>query len=370
MPIYMDIHHVPGIEAHDAAEAHRKDMLIQEEHQCKCMTYWIDVNRGVVFCLIEAPDKSTVEEMHRKSHGLVPNKIIEVKNDLVESFLGRIHDPEDATISGNGLKVFSESALRVLLVTAMTDPVLLRHELGAEKANDLLTRQYNAIRKECIMLGGREVEHIGDGFIASFSSAVNAVSCALEIQTKMPAGDRNVTAFKIAVDVGEPVEKSEKLFGDTVQLARRLCTIASSNRLVVSSSVKELLAGDFFQKVRNNVMTLLPHDLGLVQSLFNTLEEKWQDTNFDVTEFCQALAVSKSRLYRATIALWGIPPNQLLKEFRLDKARELLKRQSGNIAQTTFDSGFSSPSYFTKCFKKKFGLLPAMYLDALTQFYH
>src|SRR5580692_3151858 len=137
MPIYMDIHHVPGIEAIDLAEAHRKDMLIQAQYQCKCMTYWVDLDRGVAFCLIEAPDKSTVEEMHRKSHGLVPNKIIEVKNDLVESFLGRIHDPEDAAISGSGLKVFSETALRVLLVTDMTDPVLLRNELGVEKANDL-----------------------------------------------------------------------------------------------------------------------------------------------------------------------------------------------------------------------------------------
>ena len=365
MPSYMDIHHVPGIEAHDAAEAHRKDMLIQEEHQCKCMTYWIDVNRGVVFCLIEAPDKSTVEEMHRKSHGLVPNKIIEVKNDLVESFLGRIHDPEDAAISGSGLKVFSEPALRILLVTNMTDPVLLRNNLGVEKANDLLTRQYDTIRKECATHGGREVEHIGDGFIASFSSAANAVSCALEIQTKMPAADKKATAFKIALTAGEPVAKSEKLFGDTIQLARYLCTMASSNRLVVSSSVKELLSGDFFQRVQDNIMTPLPRDQVFVQSLFSTLEENWQDIHFDVTGFCQALAVSKSRLYRATIALWGVPPNGLLKEYRLDKARELLKRQSGNIAQTTFDSGFTSPSYFTKCFKKKFGLLPAMYLDAL-----
>ena len=112
-------------------------------------------------------------------------------------------------------------------------------------------------------------------------------------------------------------------------------------------------------------MTLLPRDEAFVQSLFTALEENWQDIHFDVTEFCRALAISKSQLYRATTAMWGVPPNGLLKEFRLDKARELLKRQSGNIAQTTFDSGFSSPSYFTKCFKKKFGLLPAMYLDAL-----
>jgi hypothetical protein len=129
MPIYMDIHNVPGVEASNLAEAHRQDILIQEEYHCKCMTYWLDEARGVAFCLIDAPDKAMVTEMHRMSHGLVPNKIIEVKNELVESFLGRINDPEETEISDNGLKIFSESALRILLITENIDPVLLRHQL-------------------------------------------------------------------------------------------------------------------------------------------------------------------------------------------------------------------------------------------------
>lgn len=365
MPIYMDIHDVPGIEAIDAAEAHRKDMLIQEKYQCKCMTYWVDLSRGVAFCLIEAPEKSIVEEIHRNSHGLIPNKIIEVKNELVESFLGRIHDPEDATISDNGLKVFSESALRILLVTDMIDPVLLRYELGMEKGNDLMSRQNNIIRKQLANYEGREVEHSGNGFIISFSTAVKAVSCALEIRKSLSDSDRNVTGFKIVLNAGEPVEKSDKLFGDTMQLARFLCSINSNDRIVVSSGVKELLVRDYFQKTQNNFLTLLPQDEILVDTLLKTLEENWQNPDFDVTVFGQAMAMSKSRLYRKTTELWGLAPNLLLKEFRLDKARELLKKQSSNISQTTFDSGFSSPSYFTKCFKKRFGLLPAMYLDSL-----
>jgi AraC-like DNA-binding protein len=366
MPIYMDIHDVPGIEAIDAAEAHRKDMLIQEKYQCKCMTYWVDVTRGVAFCLIEAPEKSIVEEIHRNSHGLIPNKIIEVKNELVESFLGRIHDPENAAIADNGLKVFSESALRILLVTDMIDPVLLRYELGMEKANDLLSKQNGIIRKESSNFDGREVEHGGNGFIVSFSSAVKAVSCALEIRKSLSDSDRSISGFKIGINAGEPVAKSDKLFGDTIQLARYLCSINSNDRIVVSSGVKELLARDYFQKTQNNFMTILPQDEMLVETLFNTLEENWQNSDFDVAEFGQAMAMSKSRLYRKTTELWGLAPNLLLREFRLDKARELLKRQSFNISQTTFDSGFTSPSYFTKCFKKRFGLLPAMYLEALS----
>ena len=79
MPIYMDVHIVPGVKAKDVAEAHRMDLLHQGEFECKCMTYWIDEKRESIFCLIEAPDKKAVEEMHNRAHGLIPNKVIEVK---------------------------------------------------------------------------------------------------------------------------------------------------------------------------------------------------------------------------------------------------------------------------------------------------
>jgi len=95
------------------------------------------------------------------------------------------------------------------------------------------------------------------------------------------------------------------------------------------------------------------------------LEEKWQDPEFDIPEYCQAMAMSQSQLYRKTTALTGLSCNLLLKEFRLEKAKELMKKQRYTISQITFDSGFTSPSYFTKCFKKKYGLLPMEYIDLL-----
>jgi AraC-like DNA-binding protein len=364
MPIYMDIHQVPGIEAIDAAKAHQMDMQIQHQYHCKCMTYWIDEPRGVVFCLIEGPDKAVVEEMHKNSHGLIPNKIIEVSDELVESFLGRIHDPGDAIVSAKGLKVFSDSALRILLVTDMRDPVLLRYELGTEKANELLNKQNTIIRKELSLQGGREVEFAGSGFIVSFTSAHKALTCALGIQKNLSKAERKLTDFKIAVNAGEPVSNSDHLFGDTIQTVRRLCAISRHDKIIITSVVKELLARDYFQLDQNKIVASSPHDETLMESLFNTLETNWQDADFTAAQFCSHMAMSKSQLYRKTIALWGLPPNQLLKEFRLDKARELLKKQNNNIAQTTFDSGFTSPSYFTKCFKKKFGLLPANYIQS------
>ena len=365
MPIYMDVHIVPGVKAKDVAEAHYKDLLIQDVHECKCMTYWIDEERENIFCLIEAPSKEAVEEMHKNAHGLIPSKIIEVNSRLVESFLGRIYDPTDIETSDDGLKVFSDPSFRILLVTKTNDPVLLQYKFGIDKANELLNTQNNIIRKNLAIYGGREVEHGGPGFISSFGFAAKAISCALAIQKELPTADAEATCLRIGINAGEPVGKTNNLFGDAIQLAWYLCTIAKNSPIAIASSVKELISKDHFQKQGNNILTLAPQDEILLELLFNKLEENWQDAEFDITDYCQAMAMSKSQLYRKTLILTGLSPNVLLKEFRLEKAKELMKKQRYSISQITFDSGFTSPSYFTKCFKKKYGLLPMAYLDLL-----
>ena len=365
MPIYMDVHIVPGVKAKNVAEAHRKDLLHQEEYGCNCMTYWIDEGRESIFCLIEAPTKEAVEEMHRNAHGLVPNKVIEVSNNVVESFLGRIYDPEDAETTDDGLKVFTDPSFRILVVTKTTDPVLLKYNLGEEKATELLMEHNNIIRKNLPLCGGSEVEHAGSGFIISFNTASKAVSCALAIQQEMPGKLADKIGFRMSINGGEPIENSNKLFGDTIQLAEHMCTIAKYLQVAMTSSVKDLVSKDHLQKRGNNFLTLSPQDESLLQLLFNKLEENWQKPEFDVDDYCQAMAMSKSQLYRKTIALTGMSPNLLLKEFRLEKAKEMMKTQYYNISQITFDSGFTSPSYFTKCFKKKYGLLPMAYVELL-----
>lgn len=363
MPIYMDIHIVPGVKAQNVAEAHRQDLLHQDEYACKCMTYWIDEVRESIFCLIEAPSKEAVEEMHGKAHGLVPNKVIEVNTSIVESFLGRIYDPEAAQ-TVDGLKVFSDPSYRILVVTRITDPVLLQYKLGPEKAAELLEKHNSITRKNLVQFSGREVEHGGNGFIVSFSSASRAVSCALAIQKELPDKEKELLGFAIGINAGEPIEKSEKLFGDTVQLAGAMCAISHSYQISVASAVKELVAKDF-QTGGKAFLTLSPQDENLLQELFTKLEDNWHDADFDIENYCQTMAMSKSNLYRKTISLTGFSPNQLLKEFRLDKAKELLKKKRYSISQITFESGFTSPSYFTKCFKKKYGLLPMEYVDML-----
>ena len=363
MPIYMDVHIAPGVKAKDVAEAHRKDLLCQGQYGCKCMTYWIDEERETIFCLIDAPNKDAVKEMHSKAHGLIPNKVIEVSSSIVESFLGRIYDPEDAKSAQDGVKIFADPSFRILLVTKITDPVLLQHQIGIEKANELLNRHNETIRKNLLQYDGSEVEHAGEGFIISFTSAAKAAACAFAIQKDLPSGDAAILGFKISINGGEPIEKSNILFGDTIQFANYLCTITNHSQIALASAIKELISKDNLQSKGNNFLSLSPQDESLLRLLFKKLEENWQNPEFDMQEYCQEMAMSQSQLYRKTIALTGISCNVLLKDFRLERAKELLKKNGYSISQVTFESGFTSPSYFTKCFKKKYGLLPMQYLE-------
>jgi hypothetical protein len=82
--------------AENVAEAHRRDIDIQDRHGVKYMAYWFDENNGAAFCLVHAPDSETAERVHREAHGEIPNVIIPVNLATVEAFLGRISDPRIA----------------------------------------------------------------------------------------------------------------------------------------------------------------------------------------------------------------------------------------------------------------------------------
>jgi uncharacterized protein YcfL len=85
MPLFLDIHyHVPGLSKEAIEEAHAKDLEIQSKYNVRYLKYWYDTKGGKVFCLAEAPDKEAAIAVHRESHGLVADEIVEVVEGVVE----------------------------------------------------------------------------------------------------------------------------------------------------------------------------------------------------------------------------------------------------------------------------------------------
>jgi len=363
MPIFMDLHVVPGIEAKHAAEAHREDLKVQDDFGCRCMTYWVDEERGNAFCLIDAPDEAAVRQMHDKAHGLVPGEIIQVNSNVVEAFLGRIHDPDGFTDSDDpDLKIFNDPAFRIILVTKTTNARLLQHELGIKKAKQLLSLYHEIVREQLKKYEGREVELDGEGFIASFVSVSQAIQCATAIQKGLHVA-AELIQLRIGLNAGMPISQNQELFGDAVKMARYLCGIGTENQIVLASIIRELYKddGQGVMDDRDRIKWISPGEENFLQILMDTLSDQWNNPGFGVIDFCRHTSMSKSQLYRKCTALTGMSPNELLRNFRLQKSLDLLKTDR-NITQTTFDAGFSSPSYFTKCFQRKFGLQPIAYL--------
>ena len=80
MPLYLDVHaKIEGLTADVAADAHRKDLEIQQKHGVKYLRYWFDEGNGKVFCLVEAPSREAAAAVHREAHGMMADEIIEVK---------------------------------------------------------------------------------------------------------------------------------------------------------------------------------------------------------------------------------------------------------------------------------------------------
>ena len=81
-----------------------------------------------------------------------------------------------------------------------------------------------------------------------------------------------------------------------------------------------------------------------------------------VEDLGEKIGLGRVQLYRKTKALTGYSPNELLRTARLKKASALLASTEKTVAEVSYEVGFSSPSYFTKCYKDYFGESPTDFL--------
>ena len=82
------------------------------------------------------------------------------------------------------------------------------------------------------------------------------------------------------------------------------------------------------------------------------------DAELNVETLSADMGLSRVQLYRKVKALTGSSPVELIRITRLKQAERLLKSKGKTIAEISYEVGFSSPSYFSKCYKEYFGLLP------------
>lgn len=103
-------------------------------------------------------------------------------------------------------------------------------------------------------------------------------------------------------------------------------------------------------------------DKGFVDRFRELIEENLADSELSVEDLGGKMGLSRVQLYRKIKALTNYSPNELVRIARLKKAASLLASSEKTISEITYEVGFTSPSYFTKCYKDYFGESPTDFL--------
>lgn len=363
MPIYMDRHDVSEtVTAEQVAQLHQEDLKIQHQFGCRGITYWFDENRKTAFCLIEAPNERALQDMHNHAHGETANQIIEVDPAIVESFLGRIEDPVKA--QNTALNIINDPAFRTIMVIRFTPSTLK----GKERVlvETVSCKYADAIYNMLLSCSAAPVKQGDNYFLLSFSSVSAAVKTALRVQAFFHELGKNLAPkflLKIGLSAGVPVNGKKGLFEDAINMAEQMCELVRGE-IIVTSEVKDLYNSENRDRSIDgeNIVTLTPDEQVFLYRVSDYLSTAWRSVDLKVSHFCRPVGYSKSQLYRRMIYLTGKSPNSFINDYRLTRALELLKTNKGNISEVAFETGFSSPSYFSKCFQKRYGHLPSDYL--------
>ncbi len=168
----------------------------------------------------------------------------------IDEFLGEGEGEAEAA----GAKPPEAGAFRTVLFTDVEGSTALTDRLGDVKARELLRAHERMVREALKSHGGAEVKTMGDGFMASFSSATKALECSIAMQRAFAAHNESAEEpirVRIGLNAGEPIAEDDPdgrsdLFGTAVILAARIAAKAEGSEILTSDTVRGLVAGKKF----------------------------------------------------------------------------------------------------------------------------
>ena len=179
-----------------------------------------------------------------RNHWPLPNEpAAAVMGKAIFEFLGAGEEPTATTDAP------AAGAFRTVLFTDVEGSTALTQRLGDASAREVLREHERIVREALRAHGGSEVKALGDGFMASFSSATGALKCAVAMQRAFTQHSETADEpirVRMGLNAGEPIAEAEDLFGTVVNLAARIAAQAAGGEILVAGVVRELAAGKGF----------------------------------------------------------------------------------------------------------------------------
>jgi class 3 adenylate cyclase len=183
-------------------------------------------------------------ELSKEVAAMIPNaKLVELPGEdhlVFSQDVDRITDEIEEFLTGVRTGSDPDRILTTLLFTDIVDSTTRAAEMGDRRWRDLLDQHHDLVRAELDRFGGREIATTGDGFFARFDSPAQAVRCALSATDGITSLGVQIRA---GVHTGEVEVRGADLGGLAVHIGARVAAAAQPGEVLVSSTVKDLLAG-------------------------------------------------------------------------------------------------------------------------------
>ncbi|WP_299780729.1 two-component regulator propeller domain-containing protein [uncultured Formosa sp.] len=123
---------------------------------------------------------------------------------------------------------------------------------------------------------------------------------------------------------------------------------------------RKALQSVFSKKIEVNPseITVTSVDEQLIQKALDLVENNISNSKYSVDELSKSLDISRGHLYRKIVSITGKSPSEFIKSIRLKRSAQLLQSSKLTVSEIAYKVGFSSPKYFSKCFKAEFNMLP------------
>ena len=195
-----------------------------------------------------------------------------------------------------------------------------------------------------VMSGFELCKHIKENITTSHIPVMLLTACAQD--------EQRAQGFECGADAYIPKPFNEDL------LKIRVRKIIENREKVKAFFQKNLTFGDRKENVTEIDKTFMAKFQKIIENNLN-------DSDLNVDEIGKSLGLSRVQLYRKLKSLTNYAPNELVRIIRLKVAEQMLINTEKTISEVAYDTGFTSPSYFTKCFKEYFNENPTEYMKLI-----
>jgi len=245
--------------------------------------------------------------------------------------------------------------------------------------------RFKSLVDSCVKVHkGNAAQYNDSTFTVTFNGPSKAVNCSIDLIESV----RNLNAqLNIGIDIRE-CYANHCISKETETTAKSILKQSQPNQVVLTQTVKNLLVGVSLnfklhktifnvssgesillftvakeQKQDARLNGIDPNKISqndsFLDNVIQTIDINLSNEYFSVEMLCKEIGVSERQLQRKLKEITQKSPNQLISTIRLNLAKELILSTQDTISEVAYKTGFSNPSYFSKCFKKEFSINPS-----------